>query len=723
MSQEIANSTLIDTWASSGVKINPDISKIMEGWQLGEQPPHEYMNWLQNTFGSKLNHILKNGVAEWNNETEYLAGASVQHNGNVWLCKTTNTNSAPTDTNANWGNIKNNESANTINDLKTKSGGVINVLGYYEKGDGGGGLFYWDSTSTETDNGGTIIQANGVTTGRWKRVYSGAVNVKWFGAKSNNIGDNSSQIQKTIDYVASTGGSSVYFPSGFYRIEKSLILDTGIYGNGISIFGDGRNSQINQVGINEDAIIFSTTQFLQNSYIKDISILSSDISGNAINIKYGCTTCKFENLDITVLNINKSCFIGDYTSFGEGIFDTKFSGGTYYLNANAAAPGFNIKANGTIFNENMFENLRVYNSGLVQFFSIRTVGIGAVWLCNNSWKNINFEVCSGGGFVVDSLKNCMFENISFWDTGVYNNHLLHFTSGTGYESVSNTIINYSRNGDTLNTGIRDILISSGYSTVLINPYVQPADNPSYDFNHKVATCIGTIINAINAENSTFINSSGVSNINSAQSYISEAYLDNIHIGGRSQTHTSDITFINKYLVSSTNTNDSGHMLRGKTASGIIRGLVWDTSQLYVLADNLAALGTSDFRWSTIYAASGTINTSDDREKTYLDINEVEKKVAVELKANMKKFKFNDAITEKGEDKARIHFGASAQTVKAIFEKYGLVAEDYAIICYDEWDEQEEVLDDNGNILKPHRPAGNRYGLRYEELLCFIMSAL
>ena len=53
MAQEIADSTLLDTWSSDGLKVKPDISKIIEGWQLGEQPPHEYMNWLQNTFGSK----------------------------------------------------------------------------------------------------------------------------------------------------------------------------------------------------------------------------------------------------------------------------------------------------------------------------------------------------------------------------------------------------------------------------------------------------------------------------------------------------------------------------------------------------------------------------------------------------------------------------------------------------------------------------------------------
>ena len=114
MAQEIADSTLLDTWGSGGNIVEPDISKIIEGWQLGEQPPHEYMNWLQNTFGSKLNHILKNGVASWNNETEYLAGSILQHNGNVWLCKTTNTNSEPTDANSNWKRIITVESLTTV---------------------------------------------------------------------------------------------------------------------------------------------------------------------------------------------------------------------------------------------------------------------------------------------------------------------------------------------------------------------------------------------------------------------------------------------------------------------------------------------------------------------------------------------------------------------------------------------------------------------------------
>ena len=52
---------------------------------------------------------------------------------------------------------------------------------------GGGGTFYWDATSTATDNGGTVVKATAVATGRWLRVYSGAIDIKWFGADATGV--------------------------------------------------------------------------------------------------------------------------------------------------------------------------------------------------------------------------------------------------------------------------------------------------------------------------------------------------------------------------------------------------------------------------------------------------------------------------------------------------------------------------------------------------------
>jgi hypothetical protein len=113
----------------------------------------------------------------------------------------------------------------------------ISVLGYYAEGDGGGGTFYWDATSTDTDNGGTIIQATGVTTGRWMRVFSGAVNVKWFGAKGDGVTNNNTTILAAADYATE---GELYFPAGEYTFSDL----TGISFHQTILSGDGRETTI-----------------------------------------------------------------------------------------------------------------------------------------------------------------------------------------------------------------------------------------------------------------------------------------------------------------------------------------------------------------------------------------------------------------------------------------------------------------------------------------------
>ena len=255
MAQEIADSKLINTWGSSGTKIEPDISKIIEGWQLGEQPPHEYMNWLQNTFGSKLNHILKNGVASWNNTTQYLAGASVQHSGNVWICETTNTNSEPTVLNANWEKVAISKdltvTVDTIADLRSISypANTVWTSGYHAKNDGafGSHIFRLKGVkTTETDNGGTdIIATVGGTDYVYELKYDGAVNVKWFGAKGDGITDDTVAVQKAIVEAYHKNGK-VEFIKSTYKILGTIILlpKTEIDFKNSTIVGGGMTSEI-----------------------------------------------------------------------------------------------------------------------------------------------------------------------------------------------------------------------------------------------------------------------------------------------------------------------------------------------------------------------------------------------------------------------------------------------------------------------------------------------
>lgn len=141
------------------------------------------------------------------------------------------------------------------------------------------------------------------------------------------------------------------------------------------------------------------------------------------------------------------------------------------------------------------------------------------------------------------------------------------------------------------------------------------------------------------------------------------------------------------------------------------------------ADNAMKLGESSYRWSTVYAATGTINTSDEREKTeFKDLSELERQVAISIKSLLKSFKFKDAVSKKG-DKARIHFGVSAQQVAEAFKIVGLNPDNYALFCYDEWEAKPAELNEEGEEITPALAAGNRYGIRYDELLAFIIGAL
>lgn len=141
------------------------------------------------------------------------------------------------------------------------------------------------------------------------------------------------------------------------------------------------------------------------------------------------------------------------------------------------------------------------------------------------------------------------------------------------------------------------------------------------------------------------------------------------------------------------------------------------------ADNVQTLGSSTYRWSTIYAATGTINTSDARSKQDdRPLSEKERAVAAKAKELLKAFRFKDSVADKG-DEARIHFGVYAQELMEAFEAEGLDPENYAMFCHDKWDAAPEQIDADGNVISPAIEAGDRYGIRYYQLLAFIIAAM
>jgi hypothetical protein len=150
-----------------------------------------------------------------------------------------------------------------------------------------------------------------------------------------------------------------------------------------------------------------------------------------------------------------------------------------------------------------------------------------------------------------------------------------------------------------------------------------------------------------------------------------------------------------------------------------------TASVRPLADNDTKLGTASFRWSEVFAATGTINTSDANQKQQIrSLSDQEKAVALELKAGIKAFKFNNAVAVKG-DSARIHVGAIAQEVEQAFINNGLDPESYGVFCRDIWHtlDDQVVLADEHNAYPEGSVRHERLGLRYDQLFAFIISAI
>ena len=140
------------------------------------------------------------------------------------------------------------------------------------------------------------------------------------------------------------------------------------------------------------------------------------------------------------------------------------------------------------------------------------------------------------------------------------------------------------------------------------------------------------------------------------------------------------------------------------------------------SDNAYSLGGGGVRWSQLYAATATINTSDERDKE--QIAPVDAAVLrAWAKVDYYQWRYRDAVAKKG-DGARIHHGLIAQRVKAAFEAEGVDPFQFGILCWDEWDAEPERTitmpckegETPQVVTVPATPAGDRYGIRYEEAL-------
>ena len=186
--------------------------------------------------------------------------------------------------------------------------------GYYAPGDGGGGTFYWDPTSSTGDDGITIIVPTGSSTGRWLRIYDpGVISVRWAGAKGDGEHDDTAAIQAALNWN-SPASSSVFMPLGTYYVvsvpgEVALVIShtVTLYGesltdnvtgpeNGTTILCNGGATGPLLAG---SVILIEPPQahgsYAQNTRISNLSF-SAQTNTPSINIIVHAANCVIENI-------------------------------------------------------------------------------------------------------------------------------------------------------------------------------------------------------------------------------------------------------------------------------------------------------------------------------------------------------------------------------------------------------------------------------------------
>lgn len=258
----------------------------------------------------------------------------------------------------------------SISSLSTTPGtlnDVAEVLGYYTKGDGGGGFFYWSPTSTIATNGGTIISANG--TGFWIKLLNATVSVKEFGAKGDGITDDTIFIQNAAKYV-SEYNMNLFFPPASYLIGADITFDGLTTKTDYSCSVSGENAILVKKG--DENTYFNMFRF----------------TGAATNVKVTGITFDGRREQIN------SCWLDNGMQFNVNtcVID-KRTIGIAAINLNAV-------------NIDRCYFINIHGRAIYDYYTSKFVTV-----TNSYFKNLAQDACSSESLGTFVVSNCHFENI------------------------------------------------------------------------------------------------------------------------------------------------------------------------------------------------------------------------------------------------------------------------------------------------------------------------
>ena len=189
-------------------------------------------------------------------------------------------------------------------------GEQVHTLGYWEKGDGGGGHYYIVDAAGETPDGGSVIALpNGLVAKL--DVKNDVVNVKQFGAKGDGVTNDSAAIQNALAYNGNNKSIVKFVKGETYRVDNNFYIysNTTVDLNGCivkDVDGGPFNTSYNRVQFmnNLDSMTVAGYGALKNFVVKN-----GTFDGNAGGVAFPlfhAQNCTFENI-----NFN-NCFVSTH---------------------------------------------------------------------------------------------------------------------------------------------------------------------------------------------------------------------------------------------------------------------------------------------------------------------------------------------------------------------------------------------------------------------------
>lgn len=589
---------------------------------------------------------------------------------------------------------------------------VAVTLGYHDVNDGGAGVYTIRDIGADTPDGGSLIEIAG-TSYAAELINDGVIDVRQFGVVADGVTDDTAPLQAALDF-------------GKAKKIKIVGLNLEIHTTK-TIFIDYDCDFT-------DTVLFVDSSTLTNDRGYSISpAVAVGMNTNANGMNSTIPSVTNTNVAVGTFDVGIGVFVGScydcnlklqsYRYFEVGIWMAGYTRGCAYNSIfvdQAIGCKIGLKMYGYDSNSYVTEN-NIFGG---RYYQTKTV--------SDVTDSRHISVCSSNNVLYKPCVEGSYDNVEYPIEFTGSSNLIIAPRLEGMTKV------YHKLG-----AVHNIIIApfEGYNiTNVYDPNITDINgignavlsSGSLDLIGTLSSCIAVQTNYINTPGivgyaAGTMNSNNISGSNTNWCY--RLYANRYELKQSSDSYAR--LALNVYY--------GARIYFGDGSAEHDAELRYASSKLHVYnvpfvpwGDNILDLGLASNRWKEIFAGTGTINTSDEREKQ--DIEPIEDAVfRAWAKVNFVQYRFRDAVAKKG-DNARIHVGLIAQRVKEAFESEGLDAFEYGLLCYNEWDDEyedvevvdvEEVRDENGEVITPQQShkekrlvnaAGNRYGIRYDEAL-------